>query len=81
MDFQDTYSPIVKISIVNTILSLALTHGWSVKQLEVKNAFLNGNIHETVYMRQSKRFQDKSILEDVCLLRKSLYRLKLSPRA
>lgn len=66
----------VKISIVRTILSMVVTHGWSIKQLDILNAFLNVNLHKTLYMKQPKGFQDKARPEDVCLLQKALYGLK-----
>ncbi|KAF5480179.1 hypothetical protein F2P56_000945 [Juglans regia] len=50
LDYTDTFSPVVKASIVRVVLSLTVSHKWSLRQLDVKNAFLNGILHETVYM-------------------------------
>ncbi|KAL5537450.1 hypothetical protein UlMin_045606 [Ulmus minor] len=50
LDLFDTFSPVVKPATVKIILSLALTYGWKVRQLDVQNAFLNGELEEDVYM-------------------------------
>ena len=50
LDYKDTFSPVVKASTVHVVLSLAVSHKWPLRQLDVKNAFLNGILHETVYM-------------------------------
>ncbi|KAF5468594.1 hypothetical protein F2P56_012737 [Juglans regia] len=52
LDYTDTFSPMVKASTVRVVLSLAVSHKWPLRQLDVKNAFLNGILHETVYMEQ-----------------------------
>lgn len=63
------------ISTIRNVLSL-VSNGWTLKQLDVKNVFLNGILQETLYMRQPKGFHDKRRPNDVCLLQKALYRLK-----
>ena len=61
------------------MLTIALTHHWSIQQIDVNNAFLNGYLEE-VYMTQPPRFadSDKSM---VCKLKKAIYGLKQAPRA
>jgi hypothetical protein len=80
VDYDETFSPVVKSAIVRTVLSLALTHGWPVNQLDVKNAFLHGILTETVYCSQPTGFVDSSRPDMVCRLNKSLYGLKQALR-
>ncbi|GJT71429.1 ribonuclease H-like domain-containing protein [Tanacetum coccineum] len=63
------------------IFSLAASRHWPVHQLNVKNAFLHGDLSETVYMHQPLGFRDSTHADYVCLLQRSLYGLKQAPRA
>ncbi|XP_019162223.1 PREDICTED: uncharacterized protein LOC109158784 [Ipomoea nil] len=80
-DFFETFRPIVKPTTVRLLLSLAVSWGWTIRQLDVHNAFLNGNLSETVYMRQPPGYEDKARTDFVCSLQRSLYGLKQAPRA
>lgn len=58
------------------ILSVALYYGWCIRQLDVNNAFLNGELEEPIYMRQSPSFEDVAHPHKVSLFKKALYGLK-----
>jgi len=70
------FSPVVKPVDYSPILSLALSKAWLIHQLDVKNAFLHGELKETIYMYQPLGYMDPDKLDHVCLLKKSLYGLK-----
>jgi len=76
IDYNETFSPVVKLATVRTVLSLALSRSWPVHQLDVKNAFLHGTLSETVYCSQPTGFEDPAHPDYVCRLNRSLYCLK-----
>ncbi|GKB56618.1 ribonuclease H-like domain-containing protein [Tanacetum coccineum] len=80
INVDETFSMVVKPGTIQTVLSLATSRHWPVHQLDVKNAFLHGDLSETVYMHQPLRFWDSTHPDYVFLLHMSLYGLKQAPR-
>lgn len=62
------------------IITLALSQGWQIAQLDVNNAFFNGQLTEKVYVVQPKRFEVTGLKHKVCQLHKALYGIKQAPR-
>ena len=81
VDFGETYSPVVKPTTIRTVISIAFSAGWSIKQIDIQNAFLHGFLSEDVYMVQPPGFLHPSFPNHVCKLQKAIYGLKQAPRA
>uniref|UniRef100_A0A2N9FCV6 Integrase catalytic domain-containing protein n=1 Tax=Fagus sylvatica TaxID=28930 RepID=A0A2N9FCV6_FAGSY len=81
IDFDETFSPVIKPPTVRMILSLAVSLNWPLRQLDVSNAFLHGILKEEVYMSQPQGYISAQHPDYVCRLYKSIYGLKQAPRA
>jgi histone deacetylase 1/2 len=76
LDYEDTFSPVVKPTTICILLSLAVTRGWFIRQLDVQNAFLHGVLEEEIFMRQPLGFEDPQRPHYLCHLVKAIYGLK-----
>jgi hypothetical protein len=80
IDYNETFSSVAKMNSICLVLSLAASHKWEVHQMDVKSAFLHGDLQEQIYMEQPLGYvQNDSSL--VSRLNKSLYGIKQAPRA
>jgi hypothetical protein len=62
------FSPVVKIATVRLVLSIAVTKGWKLRQLDVQNAFLHGVLEEEIYMKQPPGYESLEFPDYVCKL-------------
>ncbi|CAL8990800.1 unnamed protein product [Prunus brigantina] len=81
IDFNETFALVARLDTVRTLISLAAQKRWKLFQLDVKLAFLNGVLHEEVYVDQPPGFVVKDKEDRVYRLKKALYGLKQAPRA
>ena len=71
-NYYDTFSPVVKMTFFRLLLSMAAMSSWSLYQLDIKNAFLHGDLTEEVYIEQPLGFVAQGESGLVCRLRRSL---------
>jgi len=81
IDYQETFAPVAKLNTIRVLLSLAANQSWPLHQPDIKNAFLNGDLEEEVYMEIPLGLETSSNVNRVSRLKKSLYGLKQSPCA
>ncbi|GJT67256.1 retrovirus-related pol polyprotein from transposon TNT 1-94 [Tanacetum coccineum] len=81
VDYNEIFSPVVKMTTIRLVLSIVAAENLHLEQLDVKTAFLHGDLDEDIYMTQPEGFQSAGKEENlVCKLKKSLYGLKQAPR-
>jgi hypothetical protein len=76
VDYDETFAPVARYTSIRSIISITTEMGWSIHQMDVKIAFLNGFIDEEVYIEQPEGFEVSERETHMCLLRKILYGLK-----
>uniref|UniRef100_A0A2N9G3P5 Integrase catalytic domain-containing protein n=1 Tax=Fagus sylvatica TaxID=28930 RepID=A0A2N9G3P5_FAGSY len=79
IDYEETFAPVARLTSVRSLLAVAAVRHWPLFQMDVKNAFLNGDLLEEVYMQPPPGYPDSQ--NQVCRLRRALYGLKQAPRA
>nr|GFD38663.1 retrovirus-related Pol polyprotein from transposon TNT 1-94 [Tanacetum cinerariifolium] len=81
IDFEESFAPVTRLEAIRIFLAYAAHKNMVVYQMDVKTAFLNGNLREEVYVSQPDGFVDLDNPNHVYKLKKALYGLKQAPRA
>src|SRR5262249_16567532 len=81
IDYDETFSPVAMVKSIRILLAIAAYHDYEVWQMDVKTAFLYGNLSEDVYMEQPQGFISKDHPHKVCKLERSIYGLKQASRS
>jgi hypothetical protein len=81
IDYGETFSPVIKPTTVRTVLLIAISAGWSIRQIDIHNAFLHGTLFEDVFMSQPLGFNHPQFPSHVYKLQKAIYGLKQAPKA
>jgi hypothetical protein len=77
-DYFETYTPVARLASIQTLLALAAKYQLEIQQIDVKTAFLYGDLNKEIYIKLSKGYDNDDTL--VCKLVKSIYGLKQAPR-
>src|ERR1044071_8761659 len=81
IDYDKTFAPVARLEAIRLLIAFASRQGFTLFQMDVKTAFLNGKINEAVFVKQPPGFEDSSNPDHVYRLDKALYGLKQTPRA
>ena len=81
IDYDETFSPVAMLKSIRILLAIVAYHDYEIWQMDVKTAFLNGNLVEDVYMTQPDGFVLDGKTNMVCMLQKSIYGLKQASRS
>jgi len=80
LDFNEAFAPVAKFTTIRCILAMTAAIGWELHQMDVKTAFLNGELDEEVYMEQPDGYDDPTYPDKVSRLLQALYGLKQAPK-
>ena len=81
VDYDETFSPVAMLKSIRIILAIAAYHDYEIWQMDVKTAFLNGDLEEDVYMTQPEGFVNPKDAGKVYKLKRSIYGLKQASRS
>ncbi|KAL4033283.1 hypothetical protein IC575_006370 [Cucumis melo] len=81
VDYEETFSPVAMLKSIRILLSIAAYFDYEIWQMDVKTAFLNGNLEETIYMQQPEGFIIPGQEQKICKLNRSIYGLKQASRS
>ena len=76
IDYEETLALVTKMATVRDVIVVAMSKGWILHKMDVKNAFSHGELQEEVYLEQPPGYKDLNHLDYVCRLHKALYGLK-----
>ncbi|GJT31697.1 retrotransposon protein, putative, ty1-copia subclass [Tanacetum coccineum] len=80
VDYEETFSPVADIRAIRILIAITAYYDYEIWKMDVKTAFLNGNLSEEVYMTQPEGFVDPKFPNRVCKLKRSIYGLKQASR-
>ena len=81
VDYEETFSPVAMLKSIRILLAISAYHDYEIWQMDVKTAFLNGNIKEEIYMKQPEGFTSSGNEQMICKLQRSIYGLKQASRS
>ena len=81
INFGEIFSPVARMDSIRILIAIAAQEKWELHHLDVKTAFLNGEIKEDIYITQPEGFEVKGKEDHILKLKKALYGLKQAPRA
>ena len=76
VDFSEIFAPVVKSASLRVFLAICVDHGWQIRQMDIKSAYLNGSISEDIYMCQLRGYEESGKEHLLAKLKKGLYGLK-----
>ena len=80
IDYEEVFAPVARYNSIRSLLAVANVCDWEIHQMDVKTAFLQGELEEEIYLKQPDGFIDKDQPDHVCKLKKSIYGLKQAAR-